>query len=238
MDDDYLKYDLERKAHRRRDRDIPIYIEFNGSLVNPRKQDFMNYEVSSIIKEKLILENSSIALKNCLYMALGSEYLIPIPAKRGLFSVILYLDVLQLSGFYRENYYLLESRELVQDLSKDYRLKKIKHLDYFPSESIEKTLFDEFIHRSLQTEFTFEQGKTYQLEIESNPYSSLPIGSYTESYKSKFFREETVPGFTITLKELPPNTKFAFDGKDDVGKTYEQVKKEFILYDKDAEQGK
>ena len=64
------------------------------------------------------------------------------------------------------------------------------------------------------------------------------MGSYTESYKSKFFPEKTVPGFTITLKELPPNTKFAFDGKDDVGKTYEQVKKEFILYDKDAEKGK
>ncbi|MBK6607837.1 MAG: hypothetical protein IPQ05_20945 [Leptospiraceae bacterium] len=26
---------------------------------------------------------------------------------------------------------------------------------------------------------------------------------------------------TITLKKLPPNTKFAFDGKDCIGKTYE-----------------
>ena len=40
----------------------------------------------------------------------------------------------------------------------------------------------------------------------------------------------TVPGFTITLKELPANTKFAFDGKDDIGKIYEDVKKEFVTY--------
>ncbi len=78
--------------------------------------------------------------------------------------------------------------------------------------------------------FTFEKGKDYELKIEVNPEVTIPDV------------DEHIPpnlnGFTITLKELPPNTKFAFDGKDDVGKTYEQVKKEFILYDKDAEKGK
>jgi hypothetical protein len=64
--------------------------------------------------------------------------------------------------------------------------------------------------------------------------SVLPRGSYN-GWISLYNIENTVPGFTITLQELPPNTKFAFDGKDDVGKTYEQVKKEFTLYDKDAE---
>jgi len=83
-------------------------------------------------------------------------------------------------------------------------------------------------HRSLLlSDFTFEKGKEYELKVEVNPEVTIPDV------------DEHIPpnlnGFTITLKELPANTKFAFDGKDDIGKTYEQVKKEFFLYDKGAE---
>ena len=88
---------------------------------------------------------------------------------------------------------------------------------------------DEFYeNRSLLLQqFAFEKGKEYELKIEVNPEVIIPDV------------DEHIPpnlnGFNLSIQELPPNTKFAFDGKDDIGKTYEQVKKEFILYDKDAE---
>ncbi|MBP9165698.1 MAG: hypothetical protein KBF99_21110, partial [Leptospiraceae bacterium] len=67
-----------------------------------------------------------------------------------------------------------------------------------------------------------------------NPNSAISRKSYT-AWANAFDRMNTVPGFIITLKELPPNTKFAFDGKDDIGKDYMQVKKEFIFYETGVE---
>ncbi|HRG76337.1 MAG TPA: hypothetical protein PLX69_17395 [Leptospiraceae bacterium] len=230
LSDEYLEYDLDLKKHKRRDRSLPIYIEFNGNLVNPLKADAKQYSVSSKIKEKLISENTSITVKNCLFMALGSEYLIPIPAGEGLLSVIFYFNVPEISVFYMNNYKNLESTDIVQDLRKDYRIRHFSHDSFLPIK-----LFDQFIDRGLQTEVNFKTGKIYQLEVKINSNSNLPRKSYNAASTYIFETMNTVPGFTITLKELPPNTKFAFDGKDDVGKTYEQVKKEFILYDKDAE---
>jgi len=145
-------------------------------------------------------------------MAMDSEYVFPIPANKGLLSVILYFDYMEDEVMY-------------------YTRKRNKNLEY----KVPKLYFDQFIHRGMQAEVDFKSGRIYQLELAINPNSALPRGSYNATTLNTFETMNTVPGFTITLKELPPNTKFAFDGKDDVGKTYEQVKKEFILYDKSAE---
>jgi hypothetical protein len=216
LSDEYLEYnngDLKYtfETDKRKERSIPVRIEFDYMLLNPRKEDWQLYTVSSRIKEQIISENALIKRRSCLFMALGSEYLLPIPAKQGTLSVIIYFDyttdVAQYKAF----------RELIH-----YR--------------VPENYFDQFIHRSLYTEVNFKKGKIYQLELAINPNSALPRGSYNATTLNTFETMNTVPGFTITLKELPPNTKFAFDGKDDVGKTYEQVKKEFILYDKSAEE--
>ena len=83
-------------------------------------------------------------------------------------------------------------------------------------------------------QFTFEPKKKYELKIEVNQEIYLPdLSSIAVTWQGKL--PPNVNGFNISIQELPPNTKFAFDGKDDIGKTYEQVKKEFILYDKSAE---
>ncbi len=219
LGDEYLDYDNEDmefnlESVQRKERALPVYIEFNGApVLNPRKADRQRYEVSSKIKEQIISENPSITRRNCTFMALGSEYLFPIPAKQGVLSVMLYF-----------NY----SKDVVQ--YREFRSQK--------SYRVPERYFDQFIHRGLQDQVNFEPGKFYELEININPNTAIPRGSYNATSLDSFETMNTVPGFTITLKELPPNTKFAFDGKDDVGKTYEQVKKEFILYDKDAEKGK
>jgi hypothetical protein len=219
LGDEYLEYGNEDinyglEVSERKERAIPINIEFNSvTMLNPRKEDREKYMVSSKIKERIIFENASIARRNCTFMALGSEYLFPVPAKEGILSVILYFDYSKDVAPYNE-----------------FR----RHPAYSGSENY----FDQFIHRSLYTEVNFKPGRIYQIEIAINPNSALPRGSYNATTRNTFETMNTVPGFTITLKELPANTKFAFDGKDDVGKTYEQVKKEFILYDHDAEKTK
>jgi len=218
LSDEYLEYKNVSwslyEESKRRERAIPVYIElhdssinlanFNDKLLNPRKEDIEKYQVSSKIKERIISENSEITSKNCVLMALGSEYLFPIPAEKGKLTVIFYLDY---------------ARDII-----NYRKSH---------GSGKEEYFDQFIHRGLSTDVDFHSGRIYQIEIKINPMSVLPRGSYN-GWISLYNIENTVPGFTITLQELPPNTKFAFDGKDDVGKTYEQVKKEFTLYDKDA----
>ncbi len=217
LGNEYLEYaneDLEfnLEPDRRKEKTLPIYIEVGGNLLNPRKEDFTNYKVSSKIKEQIILENITITRRNCAFLALGSEYLFPVQSGPGTLSVILYF-----------NY--------SQDVAMYYKFRSNTYL----SQKVPENYFDQFIHRGLLTEVNFMPGKIYQIEIAINPNSAIPRKSYNATSIYVFERMETVPGFTIILKELPPNTKFAFDGKDDVGKTYEQVKKEFILYDKDAE---
>jgi hypothetical protein len=217
LGDEYLDYDIDYspEGKSRKERALPIYIELTGGavLLNPPKEDREKYKVSSKIKERIISENSSITRRNCTFMALGSEYLFPVPAREGILSVKLYFDYTRDEARYSE-------------------LKK----NPFYKNRIPDKYFDQFVHRGLQTSVSFESGKIYQLEILIDPNSSIPRGSYNATAHTPFeWKQETVRGFTITLKELPPNTKFAFDGKDDIGKTYEQVKKEFILYDKSAE---
>jgi len=220
LGDEYLEYgneDLEYNLEpdKRKERAIPIYIELNNeTILNPRKEDREKYEVSSKIKEQIIAENSTITRKSCTFMALGSEYLFPIPAKKGLLSIILYFDY-------------------SKDFANFNEFKKDKFMTHYP-----ENYFEQFIHRGLQTEVDFKEGRIYQIEIALNPNSALPRGSYNATSFKPFQTMNTVPGFTITLKELPPNTKFAFDGKDDIGKTYEQVKKEFILYDHEEKKTK
>ncbi len=219
LGNEYLEYENEELAEnletdRRKEKAIPIYIELDEALLNPKKEDRENYQASSKFKERIISENSTIRRRNCSFFSIGSEYLFAIRSGRGLFSVILYF-----------NYRI--------DVARSYYLGRRYNTDY--AQYIPKVLFDQFIHRSFQKEVNFEAGKIYEIEIKINPNSGLPRGSYNAQNSTSFETMNTVPGFTITLKELPPNTKFAFDGKDDVGKTYEQVKKEFILYDKSAE---
>ncbi len=218
LGEEYLDYkyrdsDYDSGNGKRKERAIPINIEFNGHFLNPRKEDKTKYLVSSRIKERIISENNFITRRNCTFMALGSEYLFPVPAEEGVLSVILYFDYIKDLVYYSE-----------------FRSSK--------AWSGPEKYFDQFIHRGLTTEVNFKPEKFYQIEIKTNPTSALPRGSYNATTRNTFETMHTVPGFTITLKELPPNTKFAFDGKDDVGKTYEQVKKEFILYDHDAEKTK
>ncbi|HMW07765.1 MAG TPA: hypothetical protein PKN83_21080 [Leptospiraceae bacterium] len=187
---------------------LPVLIQFGNSLLNPRKDENKFYQVRSRLKEQIISEHLAIKEKNCIFMAMDSEYLFPIAAKEGLLTVILYFDYTEDEVMY-------------------YTRKRNKNLEY----KVPKLYFDQFIHRGLQVYVNFNPGKIYQIEIAINPNSALPRGSYNATSLDTLETMNTVPGFTITLKELPPNTKFAFDGKDDVGKTYEQVKKEFILYD-------
>jgi len=219
LGNEYLEYgneDLESNLETdyRKEKTLPVYIEFNGSpILNPRKADREKYKVSSKIKERIISENTSITRRNCTFMALGSEYLFPVPAKEGILSVMLYFDYSKDVARYRE-----------------FRSRK--------SSRVPDKYFDQFIHRGLQSQVNFDSGKIYQLEIQINQNSALPRGSYNATSLDTFETMNTVPGFTITLKELPPNTQFAFDGKDDVGKTYEQVKKEFILYDHEEKKTK
>ena len=215
LGDEYLEYRNEELEYnlepdRRKERALPINIEWNTTLINPLKEDVAMYKVSSKLKEQIILENTTITRRNCTFMALGSEYLFPVPANQGYLSVILYFDY---------------SRDVA----------RYNFLRSLGSHNDPHNYFDQFIHRGLYTEVNFKPGRIYQIEIAINPNSALPRGSYNATTLNTFETMNTVPGFTITLKELPPNTKFAFDGKDDIGKTYEQVKKEFILYDKSAE---
>jgi hypothetical protein len=214
LGDEYLDYrneDIEYglDVQPRKERALPIYIELTGGalLLNPPKEDWEKYQVSSKIKERLISENTSITRKNCTFMALGSEYLFPIPAREGILSVMLYFDY-------------------ANDVAKYSEFQK----NSFYKNRIPAKYFDQFIHRGLQTPVNFENGKIYQIEILINPNSALPRGSYNATTLDSFETMNTVPGFIITLKELPPNTKFAFDGKDDVGKTYEELQKEFVTY--------
>ncbi len=214
LGDEYLDYrneDIEYglDVQPRKERALPIYIELTGGalLLNPPKEDRDKYQVSSKIKERLISENTSIARKNCTFMAFGSEYLFPIPAREGILSVKLYYDYANDEARYSE-------------------FQK----NPFYKNRIPARYFDQFVHRGLQTPVNFEAGKIYQLEILTNPNSALPRGSYNATSLDASESMSTVPGFTVTLKELSPNTKFAFDGKDDIGKTYEDVKKEFVTY--------
>ncbi len=207
---EYLEYNLGTSE--RKEKTLPVFIQFSNFLINPLKDADNLYQVSSRMKERIIGENSAIKEKNCIFMAIDSEYLFPVPANKGLLSVILYFDYIEDEVMY-------------------YTRKRNKNLEY----KVPKLYFDQFIHRGMQTEIDFQPGKIYQLELAINPNSALPRGSYNVTSLDSFETMNTVPGFTITLKELPPNTKFAFDGKDDIGKTYEQVKKEFILYDKSVE---
>ena len=216
LGDEYLEYRNEELEYnlepdRRKERALPIYIQWNGTLINPLKEDVAKYKVSSKLKEQIILENTTITRRNCTFMALGSEYLFPVPTKEGILTVILYFDY---------------SRDVAT-----YNF--LRSLD---SHNAPRVYFEQFIHRGLQTQVNFKPGRIYQIEIAVNPNSALPRKSYNAFLSTAFEVMETVPGFIITLKELPANTKFAFDGKDDIGKTYEQVKKEFILYDKSAEE--
>lgn len=220
LGDEYLEYDnkdleYNLEPDKRKERAIPIYIELNANLLNPRKDEREKYLASSKIKEQIIAENSTITRKSCTFMALGSENLFSVPAEKGVLSVILYFDYVTDLIYYKE----------------------FRSNPGYSGPGPEE-YFDQFMHRGLKTEVNFKPGGIYQIEIKSNPISGISSKSYSAWARVASERMNTVPGFTITLKELPPNTKFAFDGKDDVGKTYEQVKKEFILYDKDAEQGK
>lgn len=201
LKEEYYNYPVNVSASRR-DRSIPILIEFNSNYLNPRKIDLQYYQASSVFKEKIIETNPAIRKQNCLYFASGSQYRFPVPAMTSELRVIIYYDL----GLEKENirFYKESGYGWHFDLNKFYQ------------------------HRSLLlSDFTFEKGKEYELKIEVNPEVIIPDV------------DEHIPpnlnGFNLSIQELPPNTKFAFDGKDDVGKTYEQVKKEFILYDKDVE---
>lgn len=232
---EYLDYDLEFQADRTKEQYLPVYIGFNDRLLNPRKEDFTKYKVRSRQKERMVLENTSITRKSCIFMVLGSDYLFPVIAEEGLLTVLLYLDYKRDVAYY----YQLHRENVFQDFRNDHRETKLSSFLY-PTIH-DRNFFDQFIYRGFQTKINFESNKIYEIDIKINPNSTLPRGTYNYYDQNTIFtesflkNENTVPGFTITLKELPSNTKFAFDGKDDVGKTYEQVKKEFILYDKDAE---
>lgn len=199
LKEEYYNYPVNVSASRR-DRSIPILIEFNSNYLNPRKVDLQYYQASSVFKEKIIETNPVIRKQNCLYFASDSQYRFPVPANTSDLRVIIYYDL----ALEKEKY------------------EYLKEYGWYASQ-------DEFYeNRSLLLQqFTFEKGKEYELKIEVNPEVIIPDV------------DEHIPpnlnGFNLSIQELPPNTKFAFDGKDDIGKTYEQVKKEFILYDKDAE---
>ncbi len=110
-------------------------------------------------------------------------------------------------------------------------IRVIIYYDFGADQEIKRNPFIDiyryYEHRSLfLSKFNFEKEKEYELVIEVNPkvkFSSFyPYDSNTE---------QDLSGFNISIQEILANTKFAFDGKDDIGKISEDVKKEFILYD-------
>ncbi len=191
----------------RRDKSIPILIEFNSYFLNPRKKDFEYYEASSRFKEKLIQDNPNIKVDKCLYFASGSEYRFAVPAEKGDLRIIIYFDKIAEELYYKK---------------------------YYENGNYVYTGFqmDPYANRQLiMPQFIFKKGKEYELKIEVNKDLQLQ-----NSYSSNFTRVRgNIPfnlnGFNISIEELPPNSKFAFDGKDDISKTYEDVKKEFVIYD-------
>jgi len=193
---DYFDYPSDVYLSRR-DKSLPILIEFDSEFLNPHKEDLQSYQASSRIKERLIQTNPMIRKTNCLYFASGSEYRIRVPAKTGDLRVILYYDY---------------AHDKV-----DYRKFNKEPFFFYLSERY-------YQHRSLFVSgHTFKAGKEYELKIEVNPDEKI------SNIDRKILW--TLNGFNISIHELPPNTQFAFDGKDDVGKSLEDVKKEFILYD-------
>jgi hypothetical protein len=231
LGNEYLEYGNEESERnlepdKRKERTLPIHIEVGDTLLNPRKDDYLHYKASSKIKERIISENYTIKRRNCTFMALGSEYLFPVSSGIGTLSVILYFNYTHdMIGYQDYKRYAARSSFTTFPIGENNKPS-------IPQENY----YSQFIHRSLRTEINFKPDGVYQLEITINPNSAIARKSYS-AFHAPFqkINAETVPGFTITLKELPANTKFAFDGKDDIGKTYEQVKKEFILYDKSAE---
>jgi hypothetical protein len=217
LSSDYLEYSPELK---RRERAIPILIDLDGMILNPIKEDAESYEVSSKFKEKIILENEEIKNRSCLSMALGTEYLFPIIAKEGELIVVLFYNYTEVAKY--ESYQDMQKGMLIKTVSENY--------------------FDQFANRSLRTHLKFEPNKIYKIQIEVDPTPSKSI--YKGTYTSYAFRKslidkilekpvEMVKGFEIDLIEMPDDTKFDFDGKDDKDKTIDQVRKEFIFYDKE-----
>jgi|JI10StandDraft_1071094.scaffolds.fasta_scaffold04614_3 hypothetical protein len=110
-------------------------------------------------------------------------------------------------------------------------VRVIVYYDFGADQEIKRNLFIDvykyYEHRSLfLSNFNFEKAKEYELKMEVNPKAKFSF-----FYPYDVNGEKDLNGFNISIQELPPNTKFAFDGKDDVGKTHEDIKKEFILHD-------
>lgn len=110
-------------------------------------------------------------------------------------------------------------------------VRVIVYYDFGADQEIKRNPFIDtykfYENRSLfLSNFNFEKAKEYELKIEVNPKAKFSF-----FYPYDVNSEKDLSGFDLSIHELPPNIKFAFDGKDDIGKTLEDVKKEFILFD-------
>jgi hypothetical protein len=214
--DNYFEYKYQESYLQNKIRAIPILIYQNGKILNPLKQDRLKYEVSSQYKEQLLAEHLEIQGKECLFMVAGAQYRFPIKAERGTVRVHLYFD------YSRDFVVLLHYNNDKDDLQR------------YPSGTT--YMYEDHIMTKVDVEFI--SGKSYKLEItDSNKINNLGKGiRFGEPYNGKLFEKPTpLQGFYITLEEMQDNTKFNFNGKDDVGKTMDQVEKEFYFRDKARE---
>lgn len=185
LGDEYLEYINEEAARNlepdeRKERAIPIHIEFGESLLNPLKEDYMNYQVSSKIKERIIAEDSTITKKNCTFMALGSEYLFPVQAGEGTISSILYFNYARdMVGYSDYKRYIRSSTFKTFPIGEN-NSQLMQQEDYF----------SQFIHRGLRTEVNFKPGRIYQLEISINPNSAISRKFYS-AFHAPFQRIDT-----------------------------------------------
>jgi hypothetical protein len=174
-------------------------------ILNPLKQDNLKYEVSSHYKEDIIRDEIEIQGKGCLFMAFGSEYRFPV-------------NDIGFGNLYVHMYFDFTSEYMRSTRSHPYNIDTLSYNINTPPHIVNQ-------HFSMvYYNFSFDAGKNYQLII-------TPESDY--GYKDFWYNNTRFPhvkGFEIDLVEMPDDTKFDFDGKADVGKTLEDVEKEFYVF--------
>jgi hypothetical protein len=206
LPNNYLEYVFKGKALNQKIRAIPIIFQWNFELLNPKKHYNHTYEVSSHYKENILKDHPEIQESECLFMVLGSQYRFSVNSGEGDIFIGVYYNfnnAFEDKKFNPSRYVYAPPSHHQVDL-----------ISIFDGSLYPKNRF------LVRRHFIFSRGQSYELSI--TPTSK-------ENLNSSKFTKGTPPlkGFDISIVEMPDDTKFDFDGKDDVGKTLEDVEKEF-----------